>query len=123
MFTEPLFAIVDDDEAVRQALSELLEVAGLNSLTYADADAFLAAYGPGRFTALVTDLNLPGRTGLQLLQHLRCVDPPLPVIVISAQSDATARARCQAAGAVAYLTKPINDQALLTHLAAAAGRL
>jgi FixJ family two-component response regulator len=119
---EPLFAIVDDDEAVRQALSELLEVAGLDCLTYADADAFLAAHRPGRFAALVTDLHLPGRSGLQLLQHLRCIDPPLPIVVISAQSDATARTRCQAAGALAYLTKPINDQALLTHLAAAAGR-
>ena len=120
--TEPLFAIIDDDEAVRQALSELLEVAGFNSLTFADADAFLAAYHPGLFAALVTDLNLPRRSGLQLQQYLRRVDPSLIVIVISAQSDATTRARCLASGATAYLTKPIDDQALLALLAAALAR-
>lgn len=122
MSTKPLFAIVDDDEAVRQALLELLEVSGLDSLAYADADAFLADYEAGRFAALVTDLNLPGKTGLVLLRHLRWIDPALPVIVISAQADATARGRCLASGATAYLTKPINDQTLLSLLTEAAGR-
>lgn len=120
MSTEALFAIVDDDEAVREALSELLEVSGWPCLTFADADTFLTAYARGRFAAVVTDLHLPGRNGLQLQQHLRCVDPDLPVIVISAQSDAAVRARCLASGAAAYLTKPINDKVLLEHLATAA---
>ncbi|AYV47673.1 hypothetical protein CFHF_26805 [Caulobacter flavus] len=122
MSTEALFAIVDDDEAVREALSELLEVSGWPSLTFADAAAFLAAHVRGRFAAVVTDLHLPGRNGLQLQQHLRSADPDLPVIVISAQSDAAVRARCLASGAAAYLTKPINDRLLLEHLATAAER-
>lgn len=122
MSLEPLFAIVDDDEAVRQALSELLEVSGWRCLTFADAPAFLAAHAPGRFAAVVTDLNLPGQSGLQLQQHLRGVEPALPVIVISAHSEAGIRARCLASGAIAYLTKPIRDEMLLVHLAAAAGR-
>jgi FixJ family two-component response regulator len=120
--TEPLFAIVDDDEAVRQALSELLEVSGWRCLTFSNAPAFIAAHAPGRYAAVVTDLNLPGQSGLQLQHHLRCVEPSLPVIVISAQSDPGVRARCLASGAVAYLTKPIGDEMLLVHLAAAAGR-
>ncbi len=120
--TEALFAIVDDDEAVRQALSELLEVSGYDSLTFADADAFLAVYDPGCFAALVTDLHLPGKSGLQLQQHLHWVEPTLPVIIISAQSDVTTRARCLASGATAYLTKPIDDRLLLAHLAAATAR-
>lgn len=122
MSTEPLFAIVDDDEAIRQALSELLEVSGWSCLTFSNAQAFIAAHAPGRFAAVVTDLNLPGQSGLQLQRHLRCVEPGLPVIVISAQSEPGVRVRCLASGAVAYLTKPISDELLLVHLTAAAKR-
>lgn len=122
MSTEPLFAIIDDDEAVRQALCELLEVAGLAGAAYAGAAAFLADHAPGRFAAVVTDLNLPGMSGQQLQQHLSCIDPKLPVIVISAHSDPATRARCLASGASAYLTKPVNDRLLLSHLGAAPRR-
>jgi two-component system, LuxR family, response regulator FixJ len=120
--TAPLFAIVDDDEALRQALAELLEVSGFDSRIFADADAFLVDYAPGRFAGLVTDLNLPGMNGQQLQQQMRLVDPCLPVIVISAHSDPAIRARVLASGALAYLTKPINDEVLLRHLAAALSR-
>ncbi|PVM85989.1 two-component system response regulator [Caulobacter radicis] len=120
--TAPVFAIIDDDEALRQALAELLEVSGYDCRTFADADGFLSAYAPGRFICLVTDLNLPGKSGLVLQQHMRCMDPGLPVIIISANPDALTRSRCLASGAVAYLIKPIRDQVLLRHLAAALGR-
>lgn len=103
-------------------MAELLEVSGFDCMTFADADAFLADYAPGRFSGLVTDLNLPGMNGQQLQQHIRLVDPRLPVIVISAQSDPAIRARALASGALAYLTKPINDQVLFRHLDAALSR-
>jgi two-component system response regulator FixJ len=118
----PLFAIIDDDEALRQALAELLEVFGYTCLTFDGAESFLADHAPGRFAGVVTDLNLLGESGLQLQGRLRLIEPALPVIVISAQTDPATRARVLASGAVAYLTKPINDQVLLRHLVAALSR-
>ncbi|WP_165187488.1 response regulator transcription factor [Caulobacter soli] len=122
MSPAPLFAIIDDDEALRQALAELLEVFGYDCQTFDGAESFMAAHGPGRFTAVVTDLNLMGESGLALQRRLRLSEPTLPVIVISAQSDTATRARVLDSGAVAYLTKPINDQVLLRHLVAALSR-
>lgn len=118
----PLFAIVDDDEALREALAELLEVFDFDCRTFDGSESFLAEHVPGRFAGLITDLNLLGESGLQLQQRLRTLDPALPVIIISAQSDPATRARALASGALAYLTKPINDQALLRHLVAVLNR-
>jgi len=115
----PLFAIVDDDKAMREALSELIEVFDFACLTFDGSESFLAAHAPGRFAGLVTDLNLLGESGLQLQQRLKTLDPALPVIIISAQTDLATRTRALASGALAYLTKPINDQVLLRHLNAA----
>lgn len=118
----PLFAVVDDDKAMREALSELIEVFDFACLTFDGGESFMAAYAPGRFAGLVTDLNLAGESGLQLQQRMKALDPPLPVIIISAQTDPATRARVLASGALAYLTKPINDQVLLRHLNAALGK-
>jgi FixJ family two-component response regulator len=118
----PIFAIVDDDRAMREALSELLEVFDFGCLTFDGSESFLAAHTPGCFAGLVTDLNLLGESGLQLQQRLKTLEPALPVIIISAQTDPATRARVLASGALAYLTKPINDQVLLRHLNAALGK-
>ena len=118
----PLFAIVDDDKAMREALAELIEVFDFACLTFDGCESFLAAHAPGRFAGLVTDLNLLGESGLQLQQRLKTLDPALPVIIISAQTDPATRMRALASGALAYLTKPINDQALLRYLNAALSR-
>ena len=120
--TVPLFAIVDDDKAMREALSELIEVFDFACMAFDGSESFLAAHARGRFAGLVTDLNLLGESGLQLQQRLRTLDPGLPVIIISAQTDPATRARVLASGALAYLTKPINDKVLLRHLTAALGR-
>lgn len=117
-----LIALVEDDAALRDALADLLEVVELRCETFADGESFLAAHAPGRFGCLVTDLNLPGASGLQVLERLKALEAPLPVVVISAQSDPAVRAQVLQAGALAYLTKPLNDQVLLRHLTAALGR-
>ena len=107
---------------MREALSELVEVFDFACMAFDGTESFLAAHAPGRFAGLVTDLNLLGESGLQLQQRLKLIDPDLPVIIISAQTDPSTRARALASGALAYLTKPINDQVLLRHLNAALGR-
>lgn len=121
MSSVPIFAVVDDDKAMREALAELIEVFAFACLTFDGSESFLAAHTPGRFAGLITDLNLLGESGLLLQQRMKTLDPALPVIIISAQTDPATRARVLASGALAYLTKPINDQVLLRHLHAALG--
>ena len=106
---------------MREALSELLEVYDFACETFDGSESFMAAYRPGRFGGLITDLNLQGASGLQLLRRIKILDPTLPVIIISAQTDPSVQSQILAAGALAYLTKPIVDQVLLRHLNAALG--
>lgn len=112
----PLFAVVDDNEPMREALSELIEVFGFECLMFDGSESFLAAHEQGRFAGLITDLNLLGESGLQLQQRLKVLERALPVIVISAQTDTQTRMRALVSGVIAYLTKPINDTVLLQQL-------
>ena len=118
MVKAPLVAIVDDDDDMRDALSDLLLVLGLSSRTFDRAEALLAEYQPGLFDCIITDLRMPGIGGLELLRRLK---RSVPVIVIT--SDTSPRTRSQALedGAHAYLTKPVEDHVLLDHLRSAVG--
>jgi len=87
------------------------------------AEAFLAAYTPGKFDCLITDLRMPGMGGLQLQQELRMLGSSIPVIVVTSAMDPLSRSRAMEEGAFACLTKPVSQDALLRHLTAAlAGR-
>jgi CheY-like chemotaxis protein len=77
----PVIAVVDDDAAMREALSELLQVFGLPCRNR--ADAFLAAYAPGPFNCVTTDIRMPGISGLELLQKLNSLGSTIPVIVVT----------------------------------------
>ncbi|KCZ94082.1 response regulator transcription factor [Hyphomonas johnsonii] len=112
-------AIVEDDDAVRQALSDLLQVLGLNCSAFDRAEPFLAEYAPGRFDSLITDINMPGVDGLQLQERLRACGSTMPVIFITSVLDALTRARALDGGAHAFLTKPVSDDVLIHHLKSA----
>jgi FixJ family two-component response regulator len=114
----PVIAIVDDDQAVRESLCDLLEVAGVATVSFVGAGAFLSAYVPDLFAGLITDVDMPGLNGLELQRRLRVLDPALPVIVISAAMSPRIRVQALEDGAVAYLTKPIDPDLLLGHVAA-----
>ena len=118
----PLVAIVDDDDDVREALSDLLLVLGLACRTYDRAEALLADYEPGVFDCIITDLRMSGMSGLELLRHLRRIDGSVPIIVITSDTDAKAHLQALEGGAHAFLTKPVADSALLGHLQSALGR-
>ena len=120
MARTPLVAVVDDDEAVREALCELLMVAGLDCTTFSGAPAFLAVRA-GDFDALDTDIRMPGMTGIELLDRLRSTAPDLPAIVLTSVTDAHDRHRALELGARAWLTKPVADDVLLGQLKAALG--
>lgn len=117
----PVIAIVDDDEAMRDALCELVEVMGFSTTAFDGAAAFLAAQAPGRFDCLITDVRMPGMDGLDLQRRLRELGSVLPVLMITSAPDPAGQARALAGGACAYLAKPVDDSALLDHLRSALG--
>ena len=117
-----MIAIVDDDDDVRQALSDLLLVLGLSSRTYDRPEALLAEYEPGAFACLITDVRMSGMSGFELLWHLRGLGDAIPVIVITSDASPNTRRQALESGAHAFMTKPVDDNVLLGHLQSALGR-
>jgi FixJ family two-component response regulator len=111
-----MIAIVDDDEAIRDALSDLLLVEGFACNAFEGAAAFLAQYGRRSFDCLITDMRMPGMNGLELLEHLHGLGSTLPVIVLTSVIDEQSRGQSHALGARAWLTKPVADNVLLEEL-------
>lgn len=117
----PVIAIVDDDQAMREALFDLLQVAGFSARAFDTAASFLSDFTRHRVDLLVTDLRMPGIDGLQLLERLNALAPCLPIIFVTGSSNPETRGRALAAGAFAYFNKPIRDESLLTALRDALG--
>lgn len=115
----PTIAIVDDDEAVREALGDLLMVLGLACQCFESAAGFLAARRSRRFDCLVTDIRMPGMTGIELIEQLHNERAQLPVVVLSSVLDDATRAKALALGASAWLGKPVTDEHLLGAIATA----
>ena len=115
----PTVAIVDDDEAVREALGDLLMVSGLTCETFAGAASFLEAWADRHFDCLVTDIRMPGTSGLDLIEHLHNEDAGLPVIVLSSVTDQQTHAAAVSLGVRVWFTKPVSDEQLLGAIAAA----
>ena len=113
MSKSPVIAVVDDDAAMREALFELFQVLDLPCRTFDGADAFLAAYAPGSFDCLITDIRMPGMSGLELQQTLKARGYKVPIIFITAYGNAEIRLEAMGEGAIAFLTKPFDDEALL----------
>ena len=105
--------IVDDDEAVRDSLSWLMQSVGLNTETFASADAFLSGFGEDRPGCLLLDIRMPGMSGLELQGVLQDRGFRLPLIVISGHADVPMAVRALKAGAFDFVEKPFNDQLLL----------
>ena len=105
--------IVDDDEAVRQSLAFLLGSAGLTVRLYNSASAFLAGLSAVKSGCLVTDVRMPDMTGIELLQQLRAKACHLPAIVITGHGDVPLAVEAMKAGAVDFIEKPFDQEALL----------
>lgn len=106
----PLILLVDDDAPLLQSLTRLLESEQYNVLALSSADAawkYLARSNQ-HFDAVITDLSMPGMTGLEFLSRLKQLRPHLPVIVITAFGDADCRRRALQSSAFACLCKPLN---------------
>jgi FixJ family two-component response regulator len=106
-------AIVDDDPSVLKALARLLRARAFEARTYGSARDFLTALPDGLPDCLIVDLQMPDMTGLELQRHLTRIGIWIPTIVITAQTEAGTRERCESAGAAAFLSKPLQDTSLL----------
>jgi FixJ family two-component response regulator len=108
-----LIAVVDDDEAIREATESLIRSVGFRVVVYASAEDFLRSSHLPVTACLIVDVRMPGMSGLELQRQLTTANYSIPIIFITAHGDADTRARALRAGAVAFLDKPFSDEVLL----------
>jgi two-component system response regulator FixJ len=119
METDVVVHVIDDDDAVRESLTFLLKAAGLAVRTYENATAFLRDDPKAKSGCIVTDVRMPDISGLDLLHRLKELHVGLPVIVITGHGDVPLAVEAMKAGALDFLEKPFDDDALLTSVNAA----
>jgi two-component system, LuxR family, response regulator FixJ len=114
MTMEQIVYVVDDDQAMVESLSWVIESVGLKVKTYTRAQDFLDDYNPQQSGCILLDVRMPGMSGPELQTRLAALGiPALPIIFISGHGDVPLAVRVMKAGAVDFLTKPFNDQVLL----------
>lgn len=111
--TEPVVFVVDDDLAIREALSSLIRSEGLRVKTFASAGEFLARPAIDAPACLVLDVRLPDLSGLTLQSDLAATANAIPIIFITGHGDIPTTVRAMKAGAIEFLTKPFQDDELL----------
>jgi FixJ family two-component response regulator len=112
-------AIVDDDDLMRAALQGLLKSAGLAAQSFASAEEFLRSGHQHEAACLITDIRMPGASGLELQARLNADHCRIPTIFITAHGDANMQVQAMRAGAMEFLTKPFDDEVLLESVRAA----
>jgi FixJ family two-component response regulator len=110
---KPVISIVDDDPSVRESTMDMLNSMGFVTETFQCADDFLESNRLDGTSCLITDVQLPGMTGLELYDHLVRSGKVVPTILITAFPDDRDRARALQAGVFCYLTKPFGENELL----------
>src|ERR1700739_3457545 len=114
-----LIAIVDDDDSVRAAVQGLLKAVGLPAQAFASAAGVLRSGTQDESACLIADIRMPGMSGLELQAKLNAERRRIPIIFITAHGDAKMRMQALRAGAVEFLAKPFDDEALLESVRAA----
>jgi FixJ family two-component response regulator len=109
-------AIVDDDHAVREAMKFLMRSFGYHASTFGSAEEFLDSEQVDDTSCLITDVQMPGLSGIDLQDRLIAGGLGIPIIFITAYSDENVRIRAMKAGALAFLIKPIDPHQLVDHL-------
>ena len=114
----PVVAVVDDEETIRKALKRLLRSAGIAVESYASGQEFLQSLPAQLPQCVVLDIGMEGMTGLDVQARLKAARMAVPVIFITALDDPGDEARAMHAGAIAFLRKPFDDEALLAAIGA-----
>ncbi len=122
MATEPVVHVIDDDEAARHSLDFLLDCAGLQVRSYESALAFLKAVPAMEHGCIVTDVRMPGMSGVELIRKLKELGVPDPVIVITGHADVPMAIDAMKQGVADFIEKPFSDDAILTAIRAALAR-
>jgi FixJ family two-component response regulator len=118
----PLAVLVDDDTAILEALGELLDSVGVESMPFSSTGALLATNLPDRPACLVLDVRMPGLSGLDLQQHLADRGIDRPIIFLTGHGDIPMSVQAMKSGAVDFLTKPVRDQTFLDAVHTAVAR-
>lgn len=108
-----MISIVDDDAWSRSGVEDLLQSHGYETEAFESAEQFLAVGSASRTECLITDVQMPGMSGLELQRHLRDCGQRTPVIVITASASEQCRDHALEDGALCFLTKPLDSQALI----------
>jgi FixJ family two-component response regulator len=108
-----VISVIDDDMSARRATARLLHSLGHEVASFASAEEFLESGRLDETACVVSDVRMPGMSGVELQSRLRAEGRRLPIIFISAYPESSARSRALAAGAVAVLDKPFSDDELI----------
>src|SRR5215813_1107056 len=122
MTADAIVHVIDDDEAVRQSIEFLLETSGITARTYDSASAFLNALPTIDSGCIITDVRMPGISGIELLRQLGEMKIKLPVIVITGHGDVPLAVEAMKNGAIDFLEKPYEDELLLGSVRSALDR-
>ena len=114
-----LVVIVDDDDSMRSAVQDLLEAVGLPASGFASAEEFLRSGKQHETACLITDIRMPGMSGLDLQAQLNAERCRIPIIFITAHGDEKMRLQARREGAVEFLSKPFDNEVLLDGVRAA----
>jgi two-component system response regulator FixJ len=114
MASEPIVYVIDDDEAARHSLEFLLDCAGIRVRSFASADAFLAASPPLSGACVITDVRMPGRSGIELVEEMKRRGATVPVIVITGHADVPLAIQAMHAGVADFIEKPFDDEVMLS---------
>ena len=115
----PMISIVDDDEAVRNAISALVRSLGYVAATFASAEDFLEFDRVKDTSCLITDVQMPGLSGVELQSRLIADGRHMPIIGVTGYPEESIRTQMLRAGAIGFLSKPFNDECLIDCLATA----
>jgi two-component system response regulator FixJ len=122
MQREPIIYVIDDDDAVRNSMEFLLKTAGIKVRGFESAKAFLDVLPDVNSGCIITDVRMPGITGIDLLRRVKEFNADLPVIVITGHGDITLAVEAMKIGAVDFLEKPFDDDLLLAAVRSALNR-
>ena len=109
----PIISIIDDDESMRCAMKSLVTSLGLDAYAFASAEAFLQSPHLDDTSCLITDLQMPGLSGVELQKSLLAQGRRIPIIFMTAFPEERMRARAIEAGALGFLSKPFDSQTLI----------